>query len=292
MTSLLAPRQVIQAIVETYGNARYAFEPNGGNLGDILISAGCICALDQSGVQWSMLNGRPLNSPSFDVLIYGGGGNLVPNYDGAAQFLKKAAASGKPVVILPHTIRSHPDLLGAMTSGIIFCRDQASCDFASSHTGIPIHFAADMATAVDMTQFGLNSIAPLRAAARSACPQGTYVLKALRMDSESQHQAGSLPPDNVDLSVVVGAVGSVKSSILTQASLFLSTLSLFDSVVSDRLHVVIGRLLTKGPVHAIENNYGKLNAVLRPILQQGLLPPDLVTFHSDYASYLTANQPV
>lgn len=281
----------MQSIVDTYGQANYAFEPNGGNLGDILISAGCICALDRSSLPWTMLNGRPLDSPSFDVLIYGGGGNLVPNYDGAARFLRIAAASGKPIVILPHTIRAHPELLLEIKSGMVFCRDQMSCDYASAHTKIPVQFAADMATGVDMTQFGLNSIAPLRTAARSACPQGNYILKALRMDTESQHAAATLPPDNVDLSVAVDAVGSVKSSILAQASLFLSTLALFDSVVSDRLHIVIGRLLTKGSVHAIENNYGKLNAVLKPILDRGLLPADLVTFHSDYDRYLAANQP-
>ena len=70
---------------------------------------------------------NPANDYVATNVLSGGGGNLVPMYDSTRlafdRFLGKAAR----IVLLPHTVRGHEDLLARLDATCtIFCRDEAS----------------------------------------------------------------------------------------------------------------------------------------------------------------------
>jgi hypothetical protein len=86
------------------GRLRYA--NNHGNFGDALIACSGFHLLKAAGLSWSIL--QPPEATDNSVIVYPGGGNLVPNYSHSNTSLHASISAnlgrGNVMVVLPHTI--------------------------------------------------------------------------------------------------------------------------------------------------------------------------------------------
>lgn len=85
------------------------------------------------------------------VLLVGAGGNLVPAYGSIRQALIEYAHRAPTVIVLPHTIRGHEDVLARLGDHVhIFCRDIESFEHTSRTAGTPhVYLGHDMAFHLD-----------------------------------------------------------------------------------------------------------------------------------------------
>ena len=66
---------------------------------------------------------------AFDVVVYSGGGNLIPMYSEGLHVIQQCAAWGKQVVVLPHSTTGYGAELASVGDNLrILCREQVSYD--------------------------------------------------------------------------------------------------------------------------------------------------------------------
>jgi exopolysaccharide biosynthesis predicted pyruvyltransferase EpsI len=245
-------------------STRFAYCPNSGNLGDVLIAAGTVIELQKSGLNWSFYDHHS-DQKDVDVFVYGGGGNLVPMYKSAMYFLENVSRFGKPIVILPHTVRGHESLLAGLKNTMIFCRDRSSLDYVAQFDNVKCLLGNDMALSIDLSWYGLWVAANWSRLHEDS----SEVLYAFRDDVESAG-AYELPAGvrNIDLSVVgEGAFGGI-ASMMVQCASFLTAIGGYGRVVTDRLHVAIAASLLGKTVDLHDNSYGKCSAVFELSLRR------------------------
>lgn len=125
--------------------------PNQGNPGDALIAAGT----------WQLFDDIQI-APRFtsvprivagDKVIYGGGGNLVPEYRSCNDFLERCLkVNVTRALVLSQSIRGHEDLLKRLDARFtLVCRDIASVErVKATGTRANLVFAPDLALYVDV----------------------------------------------------------------------------------------------------------------------------------------------
>ncbi len=231
-----------------------ALLPNNGNLGDALIHAGTLQVLERLGVGCRLVSGD--EAERGDVLLLGGGGNLVDRYDHLLPRLQRLHDRFQDVIILPHTIfgRRVAEVFAGLGPNVrVVCRERRSYDFLGdvlAHHGRRF-LAHDMAFHFDYE--------PYRA-------EGTGVLNAFRLDGELTE--AFLPPDNVDLSEAVQLPGRpyhpdfwLLSYWREYLDAFLARIGGSAHVRTNRLHVAIAAGLLGKTVELFDNSYYKNRAV-------------------------------
>ena len=230
--------------------------PNGGNLGDALIAAATIQRLEGAGIPWSLLRGQRRSITPKDLLVYGGGGSLVPAYEGGVRCVASLLEASAPVVVLPQSCSGHEEFWRSVRRVTVFCRDQTSLRHMQQFAGVQALPGHDMAIGLDL---GKDPFSTSRAFRWSAPTGGSArVLKAFRQDAEA---AGAAPPDTFDLSSLAHPAMHSAASITAHACSLLSALAQYDRVETDRLHVAIAAGLLDIPTELHDNNYGKNRAV-------------------------------
>jgi exopolysaccharide biosynthesis predicted pyruvyltransferase EpsI len=250
-----------------------------GNGGDALITYATYQVFHRAGVV-----PRPLSDaliarsskarkskpqPIFDIVVLGGGGNFVPLYHFISKRILKLSLLSKLVVLLPHTIRGHEDLLAQLGSNVqLFCRDVPSYNHAVLHAtgGAKVEFGFDMAIHLQLPE-SILSVKPTL---------GT--LHAFRADVEKT--TVELPSGNIDVSAKwTVRSGSSFADAEKIALLMLGVVAQHSAVMTNRLHVVVAAWHLKRPVLAYDNDYGKVKDVLR--VTPGLASNPLVMHHFD-----------
>ena len=231
-----------------------AFLPNNGNLGDALIHAATLQVLERLGVGWRVVSGD--KSERGDVLLLGGGGNLVDRYDHLLPRLQRLHDRFEDVVILPHTIfgRRVAEVFAGLGPNVrVVCRERRSYDFLADVLAHPerLFLSEDMAFHFD---YG-----PYRA-------DGAGALNAFRLDVERTEVV--VPPDNVDLSEAVQLPGRPYDSNFwllpywrEYLDAFLARIAASALVRTNRLHVAIAAGLLGKTVELFDNDYYKNRAV-------------------------------
>lgn len=259
------------------GREGAVFVPNSGNAGDSLIAEATYQFLDGIGLSYTTarLTDR-LAKPS--GVIIGGGGNLVAAYPNVRRFLERNLDLFEWLVILPHTIQGHEDILARLDDRCtIVCREQRSLDFCKTHApAARIHLADDMALLWSRDQTRLrarravyDNATNLKFHVRNAkhllrlighggkIRNGT--LNAFRKDVESRDQ--SVPANNIDLSQVF-STDSMSWDYSACAIEFLARfIGRAERVRTDRLHISILSALLGKAVEMHDNSYGKNRAV-------------------------------
>ncbi len=284
----------IRDYLKTLAGHEIVFKPNRGNAGDALIALATYRLFADLGLRYRVY--RDGDDLSRAVLVYGGGGNLVPHYSQCARFLGAHLEHAMKIVILPHTIAGHTDLLSRFGSNVeVICRERISydhvCKVAPSARVLLMH---DMALSLDPRAILVNAewrnswVARPRAGrvrpathryrlrrlaadiewAASRLARRRSTLDCLRLDSERTD--AKIPWSNVDLSTATPydrSMGHPSSAEATAFELF-RYLDRFDVINTNRLHVGIAGALLEKRVRFAPNSYWKNEAVYHHSLRE------------------------
>lgn len=277
----------------------FLFIPNPGNAGDALIAHATRQLFDRLGLEYVWVNDLRRFDPRGRVVVYGGGGNLVPLYSDASRALRWADGNARRLILLPHTVSGHEQLLselGPQTE--LICRERVSYDHVrGSVRSARCYLADDLALSVDTESTlaappGPPAALPLHVrrlfyrlifkpslrgsvasprrlrysdrlfAYRLAELEGdspSGVLHAFRTDAERIE--GRIPGDNQDLSRLL-FFGTRSAEICHVGALhLLRYLDLFDEVRTNRLHLAVGAAVLGKRVKLYPNSYFKNRAV-------------------------------
>lgn len=270
----------------------FYFYPNPGNLGDLLIAEASRQFFRRNGINFREYDER--NLPEKYVLVFGGGGRLIPlwspHQDELAEFFTDPRIT--QCVILPHSIYGLDELMGKLDQRHhLYCRDHQTFEYCRkaaprSHC----YLADDMAFEFreeELPPTELSSIKPtsdeecrmarsikrgffrkMRAGVRRASvmmtEQGKPRRVAFLLRRDAEKEVAYMSEISFDLSAVIPYTDArdmaYNAEILRQ---FSSALKQADVIVSDRLHVCIMAYLAGLEVYMLDNSYGKLSGVYR-----------------------------
>lgn len=272
MTS--AKIEVAEVIRSVSGGREVHWIPNSGNAGDALIAAGTVHLFQDHGIECQVVEDTDRFDGTGKIVCYGGGGNLVPQYQTARNILLRHHRAVKHLIVLPHTIAGHDDLLAEFGPNVtIICRESVS--FAHCRRAAPraeVLAADDLALSVQPARlpWSASSVPGSYARARYERAREKYItflaagrakneLDVFRNDSERDPRATS-PPGN-DMSRLFQPQGHRLVDKMIAAHFFLQAIASFDAIRTDRLHVAIAGTLLGKQVTLYPNSYYKNRAV-------------------------------
>jgi exopolysaccharide biosynthesis predicted pyruvyltransferase EpsI len=278
-------REDIAGFLQQYKGQTIYFYPNPGNAGDSLIAVGTYHAFDRAGISFKLIGLD--DEVNGQTVFLGGGGNLVHYYRDMRSAYERFLGKAKQIVLLPHTIRGHEDILRTLdASCIVFCRERESYDFVQAvNPSLDCRLAHDMAFHVDLEQLSKLPVANPqigRLPRKKLLSKGYSIKKIrkkrgmdmLRLDCEANANS---PSSDLDVSTLF-AMGVTPNEAPVAAWCFLKVISLANHINTDRLHVAIGAALLDKPCTLRNNSYGKNRSVFRHSLSD--FP--LLTFCDEY----------
>lgn len=273
-------------LLRTLRGDAVVFVPNPGNAGDGLIAAAEYFLLRDLGISFRVADANaPSDVRSDEVVVYGGGGNLVGLYDNARKYLGSCHKHARKVIVLPHTIRENEDFLRELGGNVtVFCREQESFDHVKIvNPALDCILADDMALILPVEsilkrsktlgyhsgdRLSLRFLKRLFRTAKYTLKSGFRfeVLDAFRGDIEGcGRDQGRL---NVDVSQAYSGDDMSEAACRETAYSVFTFLCKFDKVRTDRLHVCIAAALLGKEVEFHDNSYGKNSSVYRNSLQE------------------------
>lgn len=268
----LPPSPPVRSLLERLSGREVWWCPNPGNAGDALIASATRDLFRRFGVRAHTLRPDQL-APAGAVALYGGGGGLTPDYPDAARFLAAHARRAGELVLLPHSVRGHADLLAALDRRtLLLCRTADSLAWARAQAPLArVEPADDLALHLDARAFleagrrrarwvGLlrKRIWRLRLRSRRFRPDADGVLRNFRADCESTGRNGG---QVLDLSNALAVRVRREPHCFLATWLLLSVLDRAREVHTDRLHVGIGAALLGKQVVFHDDAHGKLRGV-------------------------------
>lgn len=272
-TKFLGPHghdyQNLRNCLSSFTGEKPLFVHNPGNAGDNLINLGTYRFFEKIGLNFE--RGQIDQIYPDRVLIYSGGGALVPHYDGSDLFFRRNHPVCKAMILLPHTVRTYSDMISEMDERChLFVREENSYNFVASHiTRANLYQSHDMAFMLDVPYIR-NLNWHMSALLRKGLLRPWIVmllkfgmiaklkgptLHAIRDDIEGQ--IAPTHPQNIDLSRMF-ATGDMDFPHCANAAKALSTvIQAFQSVETDRLHISILATILGLQVRMYDNNYGK-----------------------------------
>lgn len=209
----------------------------GGNYGDSIIWHGTMNLLSELNI--SIANVDLLSEKTNDILVIDGGGNFVDYYDDVRNFIIQNHDRYKEIILLPHTIygvKQIEVLSKLRRNTTIFCREKESAKFVDSFgKSCNVFLWHDCAfyNSFEKSEMGIG------------------ILNAFRSDCESIMKL--IPESNIDISYNGYATKPLND--------FLYTISKYELINTDRLHVAITAVLMGKNVNLYPNSYFKNKAV-------------------------------
>jgi exopolysaccharide biosynthesis predicted pyruvyltransferase EpsI len=264
----------LENLLRSLRGKQVVYLPNPGNAGDSVIAHSTYQLFDKIGLQYEI--GHHSRTYPNRIVILGGGGNLVESYGDNANFIKRNLGQLEQLIVLPHTIRAHADLLVQFGSNcFLFCREAPSFEFAKSNApGANVFLFHDMALLCDFTETKrlmshrfLKDMAHLHLHVRNAkrlirvCQywaanrSAPKTLNSFRTDIERTDIA--IPKANIDLSQAFSADDMSPASSLHTTYFMMQFIDRFDIVRTNRLHVAIMSAMLGKTVYMSDNSYGK-----------------------------------
>ncbi len=236
---------------------RFVWMPNGGNLGDALIAAATKQRFGGAGVEWVDFQSASSSLGEGDVLVYGGGGALTPDYPGAFAALTTMHETGLPVVVLPSTVRGRHDFWKSTPPTTVFCRDRRSFAELTLHEQHSVFLAHDLAISCSLEVQPFAAVVSFR---QALIDRGMLIpepLPAFRVDDERllDREPG------IDVSAAWIPRMDEPAEVDSAALLLLSQLAPFRTVQTDRLHVAIACGILGIDASLFPDRNGKLREV-------------------------------
>ncbi|RMD98739.1 MAG: hypothetical protein D6816_15815 [Bacteroidetes bacterium] len=282
MSELVEKQDVVSFLGDLIGEEVF-YCPNPGNAGDALIAEATYQLFDEIGLSYQVVWPTENMDLAGKIVLYGGGGSLVSKYEPARRFIERYHSSVRLLVLLPHTVEGHEDLLQQFGENVVvFCREHVSYahvrKYASKAT---VLLADDLAFGLDVDRvlregegwrhprFWWNALFKYnrkpRRIARIAWnlfqhrPARKGVLNAFRTDAEKTNYP--VPEDNLDITGLL-ILGTRHRYLVRAASfMMLDFINRYEEVNTNRLHVCIASLLLGKRVNFYPNNYWKCKAV-------------------------------
>lgn len=290
----------IRKYLKSFAGEKLYYYPNPGNGGDSLIALATYRLFEDLNLNIEILNYQDSQNidSSNKILLYAGGGNLVNNYHGDSRiFLERHHSIAKKVIILPHTINTHEDLLSLLGSNVeIICRELISFEYVQKIAPkTRVMLADDLAFSLDVrdvlaqtpmslaesigkkviTRIGKDSLANFKIPTPKRIIGNNILevkkawerlnsskptnLNCFRTDGEKTDVA--LPSDNVDIAQSF-QYGTASQEIAFYAVYrLLSLIDKYDEVTTNRLHMAVAGTLLGKTVNFAANNYYKCKAV-------------------------------
>jgi len=239
------------------GERRFVWMPNGGNLGDALIAAATRQRFGGAGIEWVHFSSATRPFGEGDVLVYGGGGALTPDYAGAFEALTMMHETGLPVVVLPSTVRGRADFWESVPPTTVFCRDRRSFAELALHGRHSVYLAHDLAISCNLDVQPFSAVVSFR---QALVDRGMLIadpLPAFRGDGERLFDR----EPGIDVAAGWYPRMADPAQVGSAALLLLSQLAAFRTVQTDRLHVAIACGLLGIETTLFPDRYGKLREV-------------------------------
>jgi exopolysaccharide biosynthesis predicted pyruvyltransferase EpsI len=257
----------VREFLSEFRNRRVVYVHNPGNAGDSVIACAMMEALTQQNITWDLatLDGDVTGR----IVLIPGGGNLVPMYDHVATAIRNFVRKAKLLVVLPHTIAGHPEVLSLLDeSCVVFCRDATNYRYVLEQTDrCKVYIGHDLT-------FFLNG--PEWLNANYTTQRQDFFLSRMEKDvydwrgalanarffrTDAEHM-GRFKPGDIDISALFES-GAWPETAPTDAWAFLEAIRLAENIETDRLHVAIGAAILGKPCNLYDNSYGKNRAVYR-----------------------------
>ena len=261
----------IDDFLQQFSKEHIYFLPNPGNGGDAFIALAAIEIFKRNNITFTLIttddHAQVLPELKGKTVFFGGGGNFVEYYDGCASFIKAHHQLVKKLVVLPHTISGHADLLSSLGANVeILCREQRSFEYVRQFSNIGrVLLLRDLAFELDVKN--VLQIPYPRENVRK------YILKimvkkilrgkldfstlnAFRKDAERTNI--ELAYDNQDVSAIVydWKMRSIEAISQNTGHIF-QILNGFKIIKTNRLHIAIAGALLGKEVYFYPNAYWK-----------------------------------
>jgi len=249
--------------LKKYRGGEVVFIPNPGNAGDLLIAYACIQMIEYLGIIYRL--GRFNESFTDEILLYGGGGNLIGEYPNCKQFLEENMTRNE-ITLFPCTIKDEDEIVSKFNEKItVFCRENISYEYVKKLHQKP----ANVYTAPDASLW-IQSTAFFKSKKRKGL--GTL----FRTDNEKKSDIHIRNTNNLDISLLLmQELQYITREIIQDVSLkLLDFVSNFEKVKTDRLHIAIACHLTQTPCELYTNSYWKNEVVYK----QSLSTSDYIQF--------------
>lgn len=265
---------------------------NPGNGGDSVIAAATHQVFSRAGLR--VIAPHPDNfDPAGKIVIYAGGANFVGKTTASYPRITRLHSKARRFIILPHTIRNVDEALEQFGGNVqIICRERVSYDYVRAcNRSAEVLLMDDMAFSLDIQQLSdenkwkniplyfrnslidrflkeiyppsirefLTFLSSFPVRYRLNHRWNKKALECHRLDSESTGRP--IPEGNVDLSQVFQYGTSPKAAAFLAAQAIVETLSQFEEIRTDRLHLAIPGALLGKQVKFHPNNYYKIRAV-------------------------------
>lgn len=248
----------------------FTYIPNPGNMGDALLAAATLRFFEENELPYHMLGDK---DECADVIVYGGGGIWIEQYEQDWEKLLPIFKQAKKVLILPSSFNNCPRLIESLDERfVIFCREVPSYEYLKSvESQATIQLDHDMALRMPES-FLPTIIGTLPVSHQAEELMNLYsrlpdreIGYLLRSDAES---AGLAHAKSVDLSACVNFTSQVtREELYHYAGLMLCAVDYFRTIVTDRLHVGIAAALMGKEVYLLDNSYKKVSSVYQHSLQ-------------------------
>jgi hypothetical protein len=230
----------LESLIKSLGEQDFHCLPNEGNAGDGLIHAGLDRLAARLGLRLEKL-GYPAERTGKNLLFVGAGSFCRGSWH-MVNPLRYYCTRFENVYVLPASFETtfapiHKLLRELPTNVTLFCRERISYDAVLKIVPRPekIFLDHDLAFQLDVSRWK---------------KPGQGHLNAFRTDNESR--LGRVPASNFDISNMGREY---------HHDLILDTLSNFESVNTDRLHVAIAGALLEKTVQIFEGNYHKIRGI-------------------------------
>lgn len=267
-------KQSIERYLKQFKGERVVFVPNPGNAGDALIACATFQMLKSLGVNY--IEGDDMSSYPDQIIIYGGGGNLVKPYKNALRFLERNHLIAKKLIILPHTIRSYGDFLAGLGANVdVFSREVESYKYCANHIKhAGLFLSDDMGFYLDVDSlmnfcvetFGSRltynefftknlkrSVRELVFSIKSRLSRNE--INSFRRDVEKTEAL--IPVNNIDISQSHSCDNMSERCVYECICRMLCFMNKYDEINTNRLHVCIAGILLGKRVNFYDNSYGK-----------------------------------
>ena len=301
----MSEQDIKQYIGATFGRSTIYYFPNPGNAGDSLIACATFNLFKKMGVRYKIINKWEWRTfdPKGKILVYAGGGNLMARYNDAREFIERFHEQALKLVVLPHTVSEHADLLKTLSNNVdIICRESVSYGYVKKMArNANVYLMEDVAFMLNIKDI-LSAIPSkpdglVKAAAKKiyfmaandgrrfgvVSPKLLMRYKLLELENVLTHKTSDgvlncfrkdvestsidIPPGNVDVSEAF-AFGTHTELLASYAAYkLLKFMSQYKEIRTNRLHACIAGLLLGKRVDFYPNNYFKCEAVYRQSIE-------------------------